>query len=227
MNKNIIGDWGAGLTDRDYGRALAALGVLDASGTQKHQASTDPQSILASLKQEFRDGDRTAIWRVNYYYDAKTVESRWRTIQKDAQALAEGWRLLLKNADHPRRLPRLAVDAWWRQWPDVLDLESLMGWLGAGDTGCEALVLVPENVQSGECRTIWHWPLHVGVPAGAEGQQLLDRLKNIQTFDWVQKLGLLLSVGDVRDACDLLILPTGMAARLAEQPKPRLLRRSG
>ena len=49
MDKNVVGDWGANLSDRDYGRALAALGVLEATGTQQHGASADPEAILAAL----------------------------------------------------------------------------------------------------------------------------------------------------------------------------------
>ena len=63
MQRNIIGDWGAGLSDRDYARALAALGSLEASGTQQHQVGADPQKILVALQEEFKDGDRTVVWR--------------------------------------------------------------------------------------------------------------------------------------------------------------------
>ena len=66
MDKNVVGDWGANLSDRDYGRALAALGVLEATGTQQHGASADPEAILAALREEFNDGDRTAHWRGAY-----------------------------------------------------------------------------------------------------------------------------------------------------------------
>lgn len=219
MNKNIIGDWGATLNDSDYSAALAAMGVLEASGTEQHRASSEPQTILAELNEEFKDGDRTAIWRGAHNITGATLESWRETIHQDVLALAEGWRLFLKNADHPRKQPRLAVKAGWRHRPDLFDLETLSGWLGTA--GCEALVLLPEDVQPRECRTIWHWPLHIGVPAGAEGQRLLDALKNIRN-GWIEELGLLRPVGEARDACDLLILPTGMAARLAAQPRLRL-----
>ena len=63
MAKNIIGDWGAGLSDRDYARALAALGSLEASGTDQHQVGDDPQKILAALQEEFKNGDHTVVWR--------------------------------------------------------------------------------------------------------------------------------------------------------------------
>jgi hypothetical protein len=49
-------------------------------------------------------------------------------------------------------------------------------------------------------------------------------MKLLQTpyHDWVEELGRLQWVGEARDACDLLILPAGMAAQLVEQPRLRL-----
>ena len=166
MHKNVVGDWGANLSDRDYGRALAAMGVLEANGTQQHQASADPQEILAALREEFKDGERTALWRGAFNTTGATAASWLRTIHQDTQALAEAWGWLLELADHARQRPRLAVAAGWRRRSDLFDLETLMGWLGADDTCCQAVVLAPEEVRPGECRTVWHWPLNVGVPAG-------------------------------------------------------------
>ena len=226
MDKNVVGDWGANLSDRDYGRALAALGVLEATGTQQHGASADPEAILAALREEFNDGDRTALWR-GAYKDSIALETpkSWQeTVHQNAQALAEAWRLLVDRADHPRKRPRLAVAAGWRRPDHLFDLEALMGWLGANDTDCQAVVLAPEAVRPGECRTVWHWPLHVGVPAGANGRQLWEALQKKASNDSsrLRELGLLRLVGEARDACDLLILPSGMAAELAEQTRLRL-----
>ncbi len=221
MNKNILGDWGAGLNDHDYGRALAALGVLEATGTAQHKASFKPEDILAVLNEEFKDSDRTAIWRGAYNVTGSTLKSWRETIHQDVQALAEGWELLLQRADHPRQRPRLAVEAGWRRRPDLFDLETLMSLLGADDTGLQALVVAPEELQPEECRTIWHWPLKIGVPAGPQGEPLLVYLQNIRN-GWIETLGLLQIVGEARDACDLLILPPGRAAQLSEQPRLRL-----
>lgn len=217
MNRNIIGDWGADLDDQDYSAALAALGVLEATGTIQHQASSDPLAIMAALREEFKDGDRTVVWRGALNITGVTPEGWRNTIHRDAGALAEGWRLLLNSANHARKQPRLAVAAGWCCRPDLYDLEILSGWLGR--SGCQALVLLPEDV--GECRSIWHWPLHVGVPAGTEGRKLLGALKSLHNR-WIENLALLRPLGEARDACDLLLLPTGMAAHLAEQPSLRL-----
>jgi hypothetical protein len=219
MQRDIVGDWGRGLDDAAYGQALAALGVLEASGVQQHQASADPLKILAALQEEFKDGERTVVWREAQNVGDWTTPETWRqTIHGDAQALAEGWLLLLQSADHPRRRPRLAVKAAWRRRPDLFDFNALMGWLESHDTGCQALVLVPDDPGEQERRTLWHWPLRLGVPAGADGEALLDYLRGIRN-GWIEELGILQPVGEARDACDLLILPAGMAARLAEQPR--------
>ena len=68
---------------------------------------------------------------------------------------------------------------------------------------------------------MWHWPLKIGVPAGPQGEPLLAYLRDIRN-GWIEELGLLQPVGEARDACDLLILPSGMAAELAEQARLRL-----
>ena len=52
MRKNIIRDWGSHLSDPDYARALAALGCLEAGGTEQHRRSSDPQEIKAALQEE-------------------------------------------------------------------------------------------------------------------------------------------------------------------------------
>mgnify|MGYP007125332507 CR=1 FL=1 len=61
MQKNIIGNWGADLSDGDYACALAALGVLESRGTEQHPASSDPHEIAAALAAEFEDGERTPV----------------------------------------------------------------------------------------------------------------------------------------------------------------------
>lgn len=181
MQKDIVGDWGSGLGDAEYGQALAALGALEATGTHQHRATADPQEILEALRQEFRDGDRTLVWREAQHVGKGTTLESWReTIHADAQALAAGWRLLRQSAAHPRQQPRLAVNAGWRRRPDLFDFNALIYWLQKEDTGCQALVLVPQDTPEGECRTLWHWPLRLGVPAEADGPPLLDYLRDLR-----------------------------------------------
>ena len=217
MRKDIVGDWGSDLSDAEYGQALAALGALEATRSRQHKVTDDPQIILEALQREFEHGDRTVVWRGSHNLDGATPEN-WRdTVHENARVLGEGWRLLLESVDHPRRGPRLSVNAGWLQRFDLFDFNALMGWLATEKTGCQTLVLMPEDTRERECRTLWHWPLRIGVPAGGIGRPLLDYLRTIHN-GWIEHLGILQPVGEVRDSCDLLILPPGMAARLAEQP---------
>ncbi len=222
MRKNIIGDWGTELSDPDYARALAALGCLESRGTKQHRVGSDSQKILAALQEEFKDGDRTVIWRDAQNVQGITTPKSWReTIHENAQVLAEGWGDYLKEAYHPRLRPRLAVRATWRSRPDLFDFDGLLSWLGSPDVDCEALVLALDDVQAKACQTLWHWPLHVGVPGGVEGEELLATFREVRS-SWIEHLSLLQTVGEARDSCDLLIIPSGMAARLMEQPRLRL-----
>jgi hypothetical protein len=218
MQKDIVGNWGSDLEETVYGQALAALGVLEATGTDQHQANADPKQILAALQIEFEHGDRTVLWRRAHNIDGATQKSWRETIHENARALAEGWRLLLQSIGHPRQGPRLAVKTGWLKRHDLFDFNALMGWLAAKETGCEALVLMPDNGWQAKYRTLWHWPLSIGVPAVTDGEPLLDCLRNIRN-GWIENLGILQPVGEARDACDLLILPPGIAAYLAEQPR--------
>jgi hypothetical protein len=218
VERNIVGDWGKELSDAEYGQALAALGALEATGTEQHEATDDPQRVLEALRQEFQDGERTVVWRGAFNIDAETPEGWQKTIHANPRALAEGWLLLLKTAEHPRKRPRLAVAAGWRRRPDLFDFNALMDWLATRNTNCQALVLLPEDAQEVECRTLWHWPLRVGVPAGAPGGPLLDSLRAMRN-GWIEHLAIPQPVGEARDSCDLLILPPGMAAYLAAQPR--------
>ena len=82
-------------------------------------------------------------------------------------------------------------------------------------------MLVPEDTGPEDCRTLWRWPLRIGVPTGADGELLLESLQGIRN-GWIEHLGIIQPVGKVRDACDLLILPSGLAAQLAESTRLRL-----
>lgn len=82
MEKDIIGHWGAELTDVEYGRALAALGAIEATGTEQRRASDDPQLLVTALRKEFEDGERTVVWR-KAFNTKGTAPASWRqTVHK-------------------------------------------------------------------------------------------------------------------------------------------------
>jgi hypothetical protein len=220
--KNIIGDWGSGLSDGDYACALAALGVLEATGTEQHHASSDPAELLAALSQEFDHGERTPVWRGAKNLGRATTVASWRqTVHTDAAALAESWRNYIAASSHPRQRPRLALKADWRNRPDLFDFDSLWAWLSRQDNGLQALVMADGHASLSSAR--WHWPLRVGVPAGAQGAETLATLRDARNGrSWVADLARCYEVGVARDACDLLILTPAATAQILEQSRTRI-----
>src|SRR2546427_6788673 len=102
MLKNIVGDWGSGLNDGDYACALAALGVLESSGTEQHRPSSDPAALAPMLEKEFALGERTPVWRqANNVNPGTTVASWCESVHTDAAALAAAWRLYRAATGHP------------------------------------------------------------------------------------------------------------------------------
>lgn len=222
MEKNIIGNWGDNLDDDAYAQAVAALGTLEGSGIDHYPATSDRVALSEALGKEFVDGDKTVVWR-GAYNPIGTTRAGWQNPNhEDAQALSEAWKLYRESTwHHARLLPRLAVEAAWLQRPDLFNLDALFDLLAM--FGISSLSLVPPVVHSHTPRAIWHWPVRVGVPAGPEGEGLLASFQSAASgHDWVGELGKVQKVGEVRDSCDLLILPPGWAERLAKQPDMRL-----
>lgn len=222
MLRNIVGDWGSGLGDADYARALAALGVLESMADRPGQADPDPETIAGALDSEFGRGERTAIWRRARILDPSGTAASWRAPPyRDPAALAAGWRRYLDSIDHPRRAPRLAVPLRLSRRPDWCDFGALRAWLGCTETGIAGLVLADELGPAG--RVHWHWPLRVGMPADTEHTEVLAGLQAAcsQTA-WTGLLSRCVPVGAGRDACDLLILAPSAATALLERPRLRL-----
>lgn len=225
MEKNIIGSWGADLDDSDYPKAIAALGALEAQGTQKHTPSNDPEVLRDALREEFVGGEKTVVWRNAYNPSGgRPILTRWQNpIHKDAQALSEAWRLYLDSTrHHPRLMPRLAVEAAWQKWPELVDLDNLFDVLSYSGVG--SLSLLPQDKYGRDLYPDWHWPVRVGVPAGPDGERLFEQFQAASEgwSDWVAELAHVTRVGAVRDNCDLLILPPGWAEELAGRPNVRL-----
>jgi hypothetical protein len=222
VRKDIIGDWGSGLSDGDYACALAALGVLEATGSEQHRASSDPVELLAALRMEFRNGERTPVWRESQNVGRATTVASWReTIHVDAAALAAAWRRYVGECRHPRQRPRLAVLADWRARGDLFDFDALWAWLNHRDNGLQALLVADGRASLAQAR--WHWPLQVGTVAGVEGDAILATLRQARSQkSWVAQLSQCYTVGTARDACDLLLLTPAAAEAILAQPRSRL-----
>lgn len=222
MRKDIVGDWGSGLSDGDYACALAALGVLEATGTEQHRASSDPAELLAALRQEFRNGECTPVWRKAQNVGRATTITSWReTVHNDVAALAAAWKQYVGDCRHPRQRPRLALLSDWRARGDLFDFDALWDWLNHRETGLQALLVADGRASLSRAR--WHWPLQVGAVAGAAGDGILATLRKARADkSWVAQLSQCYAVGAARDACDLLLLTPAAAEDILAQPRTRL-----
>lgn len=222
MLKNIVGDWGSGLNDADYACALVALGVLEATGTNQHPPASDPAAIVSALEKEFVLGERTPVWRRAKKINPSTTSLFWNaTVHVDAAALADGWRQYQSAVAHPRRRPRLAVAFDWLAHADLFDFEALCAWLRRPEVGLDALVLA--DSRGSETRVAWHWPLRVGVLAGAEyGGTLVDLRAAQGQLSWSAHLSRCFTVGAARDACDVLILTPAAIQEILKESRTRI-----
>jgi hypothetical protein len=218
MLKRVVGDWGSSLSDGDYACALAALGVLESTGSQQYPPSSNPALLAGALEREFEAGERTPIWRKACLL--RTPELWRETIHADAAALAAAWRQYRGTRWHERQFPRLAVAPAY-PYPDLFDINELYGWLRHPDVSPGALVLADPD--SDRRRVPWHWPLRIGVPDDPEHAGILALLRaEQQQRSWVELLARCFTVGAGRDACDLLILAPGAAERILSQPRTRI-----
>jgi hypothetical protein len=206
MKKDIMGEWGSTLSDDDYSCALAALGVLEARGTQQHPPTADPQKVYASLSDEFRDGERTPLWRGALALDRNWSRELWlRTTHTSAAALAVGWQIYRDMVSRRHReLPCIAVRHSWAHLSKLFDFDSLWASLQHPRVRLEGLILAPDWLGR---PPVWHRPLLVGVPVGAEHAPILDALREARSrHAWVERHTEIFTVGTTRDHCDLLIL---------------------
>jgi hypothetical protein len=216
MEKRIVGTWGADLTDEEYAAALAALGALESTGTHQYPASGDPTEIAGYLDREFDRGKRCVGWRQALNVAMIDTPDAWMpAVHKNAKALALGWQAYLSRSGHPRHLPRMSLSTKWMTRPDHFSFRELVGWLTSRDLLAS---LVIENGEVTPPRTQWRLPLVVGIPAESD---IYGALTEART-SWLTRLTRVVRVGEARDACDLLILPTGYADQLAGIARLRL-----
>ncbi len=162
------------------------------------------------------------MWRNAQNVGQATTVASWRaTVHTDAAALAEAWRRYCQASTHPRQRPRLALMADWRARADLFDFDTLSAWLARPETGLQALVTA--DGYASLARPRWHWPLQVGVPTGAEGAAVLATLRQAQgRRSWVADLSRCFTVGDAREACDLLILTPSAVTQILGQARTRV-----
>jgi hypothetical protein len=128
MRKDILGDWGSHLDDADYACALAALGVLESSGTRRHRVAS-----ASALKIEFADGERTAIWRAAKNVNSQTTPATWR---RRRTGTGRRWQPFGGSTGRARGAsPTITAPrggAQWRSRADLFDFEALCGCTASG-----------------------------------------------------------------------------------------------
>ena len=219
MQKNIVGDWGSELSDGDYARALAALGVLQSTHIQP-RPSSNPAELASAIERELARGERTLIWRGAYDHGLTTIESWRESAYQDAAVLADAWSEYRSTIQHERQTPRLGIPLSWRNRSNLFDFNDLYNWLNQDAVGLDALVLADRLTS--RFVGAWHWPLRVGIPLGTD-DWILSALKNAQgREDWVEFLSRCYIVGGSRDSCDLLILNRSAVEELLDKSRTRI-----
>jgi hypothetical protein len=224
MLKSIVGNWGTDLHDDDYARAIAALGVLQARATHQHGwCNNDPNKLLQALLSEMEEGKRTQIWRGAWYSGGYDIKERdWATtIYTDAHALAQAWRLLLEGVKNRGSAPRTAVLSTSPKQSMPFPLDDLVYWLTRPAVGLAALLLATEPEFHRPMHPLLHWPVRIGVPLGSDSDHLWNDLQR-NSPDWMGRLSQIYRVGEAREACDILLVPSGIAKQLANSSRLRL-----
>ncbi len=207
MEKNIVGSWGADLSDEDYACALVALGALEFTGSVQHASTSEPGVLAEAIKKEFVRGERTVVWREAKHINPGTTVSSWSdTIHTNAAALAAAWRQYRQITYHARTFPRMAVRLDWRSRPDLFDFQALCEWLAHPAVHLGALTFEATRTQIRH-RVGWHWPLLVGVLPGPDRPKLIDAVDLARTeHKWIKDLSRVFTIEGARDACDLLLV---------------------
>lgn len=223
MRKNIVGDWGSALGDGDYACALAALGVLEASGTRQHGPTSDPDEVAKALEREFASGKKTPTWRCALRNAVSNPTGRlaWLdTVHTDAAALASGWLRYRSLVSHSREAPRLALPLVFRDLPDLFAFDDLYDWLTHPDTQVAAVVV---NDGAWQDPPAWHWPLRIGIPDGPQHSAIVAALDEAQQdHGWIESLTRWFTVGNARDVCDVLILTPDAIPGILQSKRSRL-----
>jgi len=196
LEKNILGTWGAHLSDGDYACALAALGALQTTTMPSGAIPPNPDAIATALRAQMISGERTIVWQVKLPMSG--------ALHFDAAALAQGWRDFRHNLYHLRDMPRMAVPLEMCLQPDF-PFQALREWLAHEDVVLGSMML-EALVANGPSRIGWHWPLRVGfvVGGGPALRIAFDKARGIDT--WITDLVQAYPVGEARDRCDLLIV---------------------
>lgn len=204
MRRSDFGAWGADLSEGDFGKALAALGVLAGAGL----SPADNSAAIANELNAISQGPPVPLaWRL----PSTWLPNAEPSFALSARALADGW-----QASQIASSTRLEIDQY-TPLAAGFDRANSLPWLAeqlSHDDVYARSVYV--RVDEPHRDVTWRWPLRVGVLRDDRSRALGNRLNAIRDEEsWLQPLVSVVDVGGAARSCDLLILPLDLRAALA------------
>lgn len=191
MQRADFGHWGTRLDADTFAKALAAAGVLVASGEWPARAPVD--TALEQAISAVPPGGSLA-WRVPP-----------RPVRGDAGMLASIWDEIRNEAGKPLRLTIEGLEPGDSpMW--------LAEALGREAVGLASVVVAPWTPPNPIAREAWHWPVDLGFLSGERSDALRDGIERDLSVEEITELR---EVGPDNELCDLLVLPYDLRVAVA------------
>lgn len=198
MRRQDFGAWGLQLSDQDFARALAALGVLR-HAPDCWPPGDDPQAVVDRLYVLAPDPDALVVWQLG-----TTADLRENPDAARASTLADAWSLV--QGYH--FAPRLEIRGFESRDPSWL-VEQLSSYSVSAES-------VYVRVDDPSVDVVWEWPLRVGFLKDKASDELLRRIAVYPNRpDWMNKLIRPVTLRRGHESCDLLLLPYDLENALA------------
>jgi hypothetical protein len=194
VNRKSFGSWGIDLSDDEFAKALAALGVLRGRSSRGWQSFTKSTDVHAALKRHALVERNILAWNVS-------SNSRQSILSGAPAALfAKAWDLF-RGGFNPYVNPlRIEIESTEQDDPLWLIEQLCREAVGARS------VYVRADHPGGDAG--WNWPLRVGFFTDETSQGLRQRItESIGEHDWLGKLVDFANVTSDDDKCDLLLVP--------------------
>lgn len=215
MDRKDFGLWGLELTPEDFAKALAALGVFQASIDQ-WPSSLSIELIKKTFQKPRVQSKGILPWRLNVVEPAKLDQLK---PANTAHLFAEAWNRFAKSHRGPMvfelHLDRLG-DYFWIA--DKL-LSPAVKTLNKHDAG-----LLPEiartalyvRVDKPETVVGWNWPLRLGFMTDDASKRLRQQLEKGFNTTSLKELVTFVELVKESDECDLLLFPQDVRGVLSE-----------
>ncbi len=198
MSRNAFGTWGLGLSPREFGAALAALGVRQGDFSPESGSWENSRPVDEIVK----GGEKNRIpWRIDTEAANLAIEPL-----PDAAALAKEWDRALDARANPERSPvRLKIDprphfAGITPWI----IRQLVNFARADAVSIDEITL-PSFVH-------WSWPLQIGVMPGPGAAALRGELEHMWIAETLTSMGALEEAGS--SVLDILLFPCDLRESL-------------